>query len=205
MSQAPSMTLLDGVAVRIRNAVRTGKQKTTEGLLFFMQAGDALIKAKQLVGHYGEWGRWLAANCDLSPRTARLYMQLANNRESIEAKMAMVADLTIAEALRGEAEEETPPTGRAGWSPNEGYRYELEKAKRAVQRAENITRYVDPETADIELLAAARVTTREWFRLVHQLELKLEPNSRREKYRVRLRHGPVTVRRGRADDQGDAV
>jgi hypothetical protein len=203
---APSMRRLDGIAVCIRNAVRAGKQKTTEGLLFFMQTGDELIKAKQLLNEergHGGWGRWLVANCDLSPRTARLYMQLANNRESIERKMAMVADLTIAEALRGEAasmdEDEEPP--QSGWSPDEGYQYDLEKAKRAVQRAENITRYVDPETADTELLAAARVTAREWFRLVHQLELKLEPNSRRGKCNARLRHRPVGVR----EDQGDAV
>jgi hypothetical protein len=96
-------------------------------------------------------------------------------------------------------EDEEPP--QSGWSPDEGYQYDLEKAKRAVQRAENITRYVDPETADTELLAAARVTAREWFRLVHQLELKLEPNSRRGKCNARLRHRPVGVR----EDQGDAV
>jgi hypothetical protein len=180
--------LLDSIAARIRDAVTAGKKKTTEGLLFFMQAGDELIKAKQLLGH-GEWGRWLVKNCDLSPRTARLYMQLAHNRESIEAKMAIVADLTIAEALQGESDplpaqlnEETPTSG---FCPDEGYQYDLAKAKRGVRRAENIARCIDPETADTELLAAARVTAGEWFRLVRQLELRLEPNSRRAKCHAR--------------------
>jgi hypothetical protein len=89
---------LEAIAERVREAIATGRAQTAAGLRSYMEAGDELIKAKQLLAH-GEWGKWLAEHCDLSPRTARLYMQLANNRDAVESKMATVADLTIAEAL----------------------------------------------------------------------------------------------------------
>ncbi|MDX0636307.1 DUF3102 domain-containing protein [Sinorhizobium medicae] len=44
-------------------------------------AGQRLIEAKALVGH-GEWEAWLAANCDLSIRTAQKYMKAARNAKN---------------------------------------------------------------------------------------------------------------------------
>jgi hypothetical protein len=76
-----------------------------------MVVGDALIKAKPLVGH-GRWGRWLCENTSVSESECQRYMQLARNREVIEAKAAHVRDLTIGAALKLIAkprEESTPP------------------------------------------------------------------------------------------------
>lgn len=63
-----------------------------------MAAGDLLIEAKELVPH-GQWLPWLAENCELSERTAQLYMRTAKNREAIELQIRNgVADLTLNEA-----------------------------------------------------------------------------------------------------------
>ena len=51
-----------------------------------MAAGDLLIEAKELVPH-GQWLPWLAENCELSERTAQLYMRTAKNREAIELQI----------------------------------------------------------------------------------------------------------------------
>ena len=58
-----------------RNVVRKG-----------MDAGAALIEAKNLVGH-GQWLPWLRDNCGVSERRAQHYMKLAANRTKIEAAM----------------------------------------------------------------------------------------------------------------------
>jgi hypothetical protein len=47
-----------------------------------IDAGDALIKAKKLVGH-GRWLRWVAEHCDFTDRTASNYMRLATNRKAV--------------------------------------------------------------------------------------------------------------------------
>jgi hypothetical protein len=63
-----------------------------------MVCGDALIEAKAKVPH-GGWLPWLADNCDMSERSAQLYMRIAKNRNAIEAKYASgVADLTLNQA-----------------------------------------------------------------------------------------------------------
>jgi hypothetical protein len=64
-----------------------------------LAAGDLLIEAKAQLRH-GEWLPWLNENCAVSERMARLYMRLAANRETIEAKSATgVADLSIRGAI----------------------------------------------------------------------------------------------------------
>jgi hypothetical protein len=66
-----------------------------------MAAGDALlaIEASGQVQH-GEWAAWISRNCELNPRTARRYMQLARARPEITAKWSRATDLSIAAALR---------------------------------------------------------------------------------------------------------
>ena len=70
-----------------------------------MDAGDGLTEAKSVLAH-GQWDGWLSENFELSDRTARLYMQLAEHRERVEAKMATVAILTVRDALEAIAEDE---------------------------------------------------------------------------------------------------
>jgi hypothetical protein len=63
-----------------------------------MDTGDMLLEAKEQVGH-GEWMDWLRDHCDMSQRTANLYMRLAKNRKVIEAT-GDVAGLTLNSAAR---------------------------------------------------------------------------------------------------------
>lgn len=63
-------------------------------------AGEKLLLAKAHVDH-GQWLPWLSANCPaLSARTARVYMQLARNWETLETKTADSANLSIDAALK---------------------------------------------------------------------------------------------------------
>jgi hypothetical protein len=66
-----------------------------------MAAGDALIaiEASGRIRH-GEWTSWIGRNCELSPRTARVYMQLAQHRSEIEANRQRAADLSLRGALK---------------------------------------------------------------------------------------------------------
>jgi hypothetical protein len=73
-----------------------------------MSLGDALIEAKPMVGH-GRWLAWLSANTKISESESQRYMQVARNREVIEAKAASMRDLTLSAALKlvGKPREET--------------------------------------------------------------------------------------------------
>lgn len=64
-------------------------------------AGELLIEAKGQLQH-GQWLPWLRENCDISERTAQLYMRLAKHRKEIEAtaKSATAAYLTLNETAR---------------------------------------------------------------------------------------------------------
>lgn len=88
-------------------------------------AGELLPSAKAAVGH-GNWESWLAANCpNISPRTARLYMDLAEHDEEIEKAAEengnTVADLSIRGArkliTKKRPEEPNPPTKGEGDPP----------------------------------------------------------------------------------------
>ena len=62
-------------------------------------AGAALFKLKKLIPR-GESSHYLRRHCDLSERTARIYMQFAEHRDLIEAKVQHAADLSLRGALR---------------------------------------------------------------------------------------------------------
>jgi hypothetical protein len=66
-----------------------------------IEVGELLKEAKARVGH-GNFEPWLKEHCNLSFRTARRYMKLAENRAQIEAqfKSANMADLTLSGAQR---------------------------------------------------------------------------------------------------------
>jgi Protein of unknown function (DUF3102) len=92
---------LDELAQRIRAAQQSIAKNVSAALTKAMDAGDALIAAKAKLKH-GGWMKWLEANCDgLSGRTARVWMQLAENRGVIEAKLKLAdaANFTISGAL----------------------------------------------------------------------------------------------------------
>jgi hypothetical protein len=72
-----------------------------------IEIGELLKQAKDRVGH-GNFEAWVNDNCQLSYRSARRYMKLADDRPKIEeqlrleapAKMANVANLNLASAQR---------------------------------------------------------------------------------------------------------
>jgi Protein of unknown function (DUF3102) len=79
---APTRTDLDALAAAA-NAEHHAYQTTQAAALeHAMAAGDALIEAKELVGH-GRWLRWVAEHCDFTDRTASNYMRLARNRKAV--------------------------------------------------------------------------------------------------------------------------
>jgi hypothetical protein len=68
-----------------------------------IETGALLIEAKKRVGH-GNFERWVANNCELSPATARRWMELADKRPELEkqltAKTLNLSDLNLSSARR---------------------------------------------------------------------------------------------------------
>jgi hypothetical protein len=85
------MTELSELAEKIKIEINAIKET---GVEHATKAGKLLKEAKEKVAH-GEWMKWLSKNCALSMRTARLYMQLAD-----DPKMATDANLTAGLTLR---------------------------------------------------------------------------------------------------------
>jgi len=89
---------LTELANRIRGYHETVRQILKSAVEHAMATGDLLIEAKAQLDH-GQWSPWLREHCEMSERTARLYMRLAKNREAIEA-YEDVANLTLNAAVR---------------------------------------------------------------------------------------------------------
>jgi hypothetical protein len=83
---------------RIRAEHEAVQVALKRGIEHAMTTGDLLLEAKAQLKH-GEWTPWLREHCVISERTAHLYMQLAKNRQTIEAS-GNVANLTINAAVR---------------------------------------------------------------------------------------------------------
>ena len=76
-----------------------------------LAAGDALIRAKEIVGH-GNWLAWLRRECDLSEDRAERYMRIARGRATLEANSARVRNLSLAGALQLLKQPRSRPTGK---------------------------------------------------------------------------------------------
>jgi hypothetical protein len=90
---------LDDLARRVRDAIEAANSAFRNALRKALDAGAALLEAQAQVPA-SEWQRWLKDNCFLSMRTAELYMQLARNRETIEAELSRVPGLSLRAARR---------------------------------------------------------------------------------------------------------
>jgi hypothetical protein len=100
----PHQDALASLAKQINTYHEAAETAYQDALSHAMACGDSLIEAKakvkEKVGH-GNWLPWLRENCPvISERTVRLYMQLARNRATIEAKSATVADLRLSGSLK---------------------------------------------------------------------------------------------------------
>jgi hypothetical protein len=93
LTELATLRISHGAVQHARNAVEQA-----------MTTGDLLLEAKEQV-QQGQWSQWLQEHCEVSDRTARLYMQLAEKRATIEASED-AANLTPNSAVRLSA----PPT-----------------------------------------------------------------------------------------------
>lgn len=140
---------LDDLAARIRAAhdgVQTAARSSIEHAL---TAGDLLIHAKRRLKH-GEWLPWLEEHCKLSERTAQAYMRLAKHRGFVEAKSAVIADLTVAGAL----DLISPPRTSAG--PSRGN-------PEGGTRRDDETRFYAPDRLNTLMWSEANSETRRRF------------------------------------------
>jgi hypothetical protein len=81
---------LPALAAEIRKAHADVQEAAKTAAERAIEAGHALIEAKELVRH-GEWLPWLRENCALAERTAQLYMRIAK----LGLDSATVADLGL--------------------------------------------------------------------------------------------------------------
>ena len=89
-------------AIKDRVAQITSSLRTSVACA--IETGTLLIEAKKRVGH-GNFERWVANNCELSPATARRWMvELAEKRPELEKQLAAkslnLSDLNLSSARR---------------------------------------------------------------------------------------------------------
>jgi hypothetical protein len=85
---------LTKLAARIRAEHKATAIAMRRGVAHAIAAGELLIQAKTLLKH-GRWLPWLRDHCEMSERTAQLYMRCARARKEIEANPQRVADLSL--------------------------------------------------------------------------------------------------------------
>jgi hypothetical protein len=96
--QLPQQQTLDKLAHQIRAEHEGVLLHMRLGIEHAVSAGNLLIEAKDLAGH-GNWLPWLEERCQMSERTAQLYMRLARHASELEANPQWTADLTMTEAV----------------------------------------------------------------------------------------------------------
>jgi hypothetical protein len=89
---------LDELAKRVREAHAGFDHAVSNAILHAINAGQALIPAKELTPH-GEWGKFLA-RCDVGERQAERYMRLAGLAAAIPTCESDLAGLTIEAAIK---------------------------------------------------------------------------------------------------------
>ena len=95
-----SLADLHELAERIKEEHINVASALQQGFMHASAAGELLIQAKAKAGH-GKWLSWLRDECEISVRTASLYMRLAKNRRGIEDQIGnAVADLTLRGAVK---------------------------------------------------------------------------------------------------------
>jgi Protein of unknown function (DUF3102) len=87
---------LDALAKAVREHLQASANAAQNFLEHTLDAGDALIRAKEQVKH-GEWLPWLKS-CDLSADTAERYMKLARHRAELNS--ARVRNFSLSAALK---------------------------------------------------------------------------------------------------------
>jgi hypothetical protein len=89
---------LDRIATEVRFAHAAVGLALGNALAAAMRAGDALIAARLQVPE-GKWEQWVKTSCDISNRTCRVYVRLAQSRAKLE-RQSSAGPLSIAAALQ---------------------------------------------------------------------------------------------------------
>ncbi len=91
----------DDLAIRINAAHEEVRNSIRRGAEHAITAGRLLLEAKANVGH-GNFLEWVSANCNFRPRTAQVYMTMAENFPLLEARSnaQRIAHLSLNEAVR---------------------------------------------------------------------------------------------------------
>ena len=95
----PATVVTSDLASEINTEHQACMQAAGKAIDHALRCGDLLIEAKGTCQH-GEWQGWLAEHFKGAARTARGYMQLADNRELLESKRRTSAVLGIDGALK---------------------------------------------------------------------------------------------------------
>jgi Protein of unknown function (DUF3102) len=90
---------LDNLAAEINKSQEAIKTALWHGAMHAVHCGRALKRAKEMIP-FGQFLEFLSEKCTVSERTAQLYMKLADEYPTLEAKAQCVADLTVNEAIR---------------------------------------------------------------------------------------------------------
>ncbi len=101
-----------------------------------LEAGRLLMAAKAAVAH-GEWLPWLAANTEVSERTAQAYMRLARELPELDAEKAQrVSDLPLRDALAvlSETREDREKAEYGGYALHEVCRLKAPMGERQLGR-----------------------------------------------------------------------
>lgn len=101
---------LSHLAALINEKTRKAEHAARSAVENAMAAGELLTRAKKEVPH-GEWGQWIALNCEVSARTAQAYMALSRRMPMLsDAEAQRVADLPLREAVKAIGSSPTAPT-----------------------------------------------------------------------------------------------
>ena len=98
------------------------------------QAGEALLKLKELVGH-GDWQAWLKKNFQGSPETARLYARIADNWKIVVKCIDEETSISQLKAMLAKARgSHTSKSNRAGHQPSQPQLKRLPVCRRTAER-----------------------------------------------------------------------
>lgn len=83
------------ISTAFNRAHEAAREAQRAAVIHAAECGRLLNEAKETVKH-GAWGQWVTDNCRFSPRTAQLYMRLADYLKNADAAKAQrVADMSL--------------------------------------------------------------------------------------------------------------
>jgi hypothetical protein len=91
---------LETRAKRINAHIKLSREYAQRAIEEAVEAGLELIEAKAKCVYSGEWGKWLANSCDMKPREASRYMDLAREYPNLSTdQQGKLSGLTVRQAV----------------------------------------------------------------------------------------------------------